>query len=60
MVNPLLEIHRYPVPHSEDLGQKLNAGYYFTKIDLADAYNQIELAPESLKRLALSTHCRGC
>ena len=33
-----------------------SGGYYFTKIDLADAYNQIKLAPESQKRLALSTH----
>ena len=36
--------------------QKLSGGYGFTKIDLADAYNQIALGPESQKRLALSTH----
>ena len=36
--------------------QKLSGGHYFTKIDLADAYNQIKLTPESQKRLALSTH----
>ncbi|KFD66941.1 hypothetical protein M514_20807 [Trichuris suis] len=35
----------------EDLMRKLSGGYYFTKIDLADAYNQIKLAPESQKRL---------
>eukprot|EP00731_Ephydatia_muelleri_P019387 Em0012g212a len=28
----------------------------FSKIDLADAYNQVLLGPESQKRLALSTH----
>ena len=32
--------------------QKLAGGYGFTKIDLADAYNQIALGPESQKRLA--------
>ena len=34
---------------------KLGGGYGFTKIDLADAYNQVRLGPESRKRLALST-----
>ena len=55
-VNPHLEIHRHPLPLPEDLVRKLSSGYYFTKIDLANAYNQIRLAPESQKRLALSTH----
>jgi len=36
--------------------RKLGGGHRFTKIDLADAYNQIKLHPESRKRLALSTH----
>ena len=36
--------------------QRLSGGCYFTKIDLADAYNQILLGPESQKKLALSTH----
>ena len=36
--------------------RKLSGGYYYTKLDLADAYNQIMLAPESQRRLALSTH----
>ncbi|KFD47710.1 hypothetical protein M513_11388 [Trichuris suis] len=55
-VNPQLDTHRHPMPLPEDLMRKLSGGYYFTKIDLADAYNQIKLAPESQKRLALSTH----
>ena len=36
--------------------RRLGGGYGFTKIDLADAYNQIKLALESQRRLALSTH----
>ena len=36
--------------------RKLGGGYSFTKIDLADAYNQIMLTPESQKKLTLSTH----
>ena len=43
-----------PVP--EDLIRKLSGGYGFSKVDLADAYNQIKLGSESQKRLALSTH----
>ena len=49
-------MHRQPIPHPEKLMQKLGGGYGYTKIDLADAYNQIKLAPESQRRLALSTH----
>ena len=56
-VNPHLEMHRHPLPLPDDLVRKLSGGYYFMKIDLANAYNQIRLAPESQKRLTLSTHC---
>lgn len=55
-VNPQLETHRQPLPLPEDLMRKLGGGYYFSKLDLADAYNQIQLGPVSQKRLALSTH----
>ena len=54
--NPQLETHRQPLPLPEDLLRKLGDGYYFSKLDLADAYDQIQLGPESQKRLALSTH----
>ena len=55
-VNPQLETYRQPIPVPEELMQKLGGGYGFTKIDLADGYNQIPRSPESQKRLALSTH----
>ena len=55
-VNAQLEDHRHPLPLPEDLMRRLGGGYGFTKIDLADAYNQIKLASESQRRLALSTH----
>ena len=57
-VNSQLKTHRQPIPVPEELMHKLGGGYGFTKIDLADAYNQIPLSPESQKRLALSTHRR--
>ena len=55
-VNPQLMDHRHPLPLPEDLMRRLGGGYGFTKIDLADAYNQVKLGPESQKKLALSTH----
>ena len=55
-VNPQLDTHRQPIPLPEDLTRNLRGGYCLTKIDLANAYNQIKLAPERQKRLALSTH----
>ena len=55
-VNHQLETHRHPIPLPDDLMRRLGGGYYFTKIDLADAYNQVKLSPESQRRLALSTH----
>ena len=55
-VNPQLETHRHPLPLPEELMRRLGGGYGFTKIDLADAYNQVRLGPKSRERLALSTH----
>ena len=55
-INPQLEDHRQLVPLPEDLMRKLGGGYSFTKVDLADAYYQIMLAPDSQRKLALSTH----
>ena len=54
--NSQLEDHRQPIPLPEDLMRKLGRGYCFSKIDLANAYNQICLSPDSQKKLALSTH----
>ena len=54
-VNCQLQEHCQSIPFPEDLMRKLGGGFGFTKIDLADAYNQIELSEESQRRLALST-----
>ena len=56
-ISDQLEDHRHPLPLPEELMQKLGGGFGYTKTDPADAYNQIQLAPESQCRLALSTHC---
>ena len=46
-VNHQLETHRHPIPSPDNLMQRLSGGYYFTKINLADAYNQVKLSAES-------------
>ena len=54
-VNNQLETQRHPMPMPDDLLRKFSGSKFFTKIDLAEAYNQIILAPESQRRLAFST-----
>ena len=44
------------MPLPEDLMRRLDGTHYFSKVDLADAYVQIELRPERHRCLALSTH----
>ena len=55
-VNQQLEKHRHPMPSPESLMHRLGGNYCFSKVDLADAYNQIQLSPSSQRKLALSTH----
>ncbi|KAF2884700.1 hypothetical protein ILUMI_21497 [Ignelater luminosus] len=47
---------KYPLPRPEELFSKLNNGESFTKIDLSNAYNQIELEEESTRLLTWNTH----
>ena len=58
-INDQLEDHRHPLPLPQEQMKKLGGGFGYTKIDLADAYNQIQLATESQRRLVLSTHRGG-
>lgn len=55
-INNYLEDYRFPIPQVDELMHQLGGNYYFSKIDLADAYNQITLCETSKKRLAISTH----
>lgn len=42
-LNPVLLVDRYPLPKIEDVLVGLNGSQYFSKIDLSQAYNQVEL-----------------
>ena len=55
-INPVLKNDVYPLPLPEELFHKLNGGTRFTKLDLADAYLQIELDEDSKQLVVINTH----
>ena len=55
-LNAALEQHHYPLPAPDDIFTTLNGGKCFAKLDLADAYLQIEVSPESRELLTINTH----
>ena len=55
-MNAALESNCYPLPAPNDLFIILNGGTYFSKLDLAEAYLQIEVAEESRELLTINTH----
>ena len=55
-LNDALATHQYPLPLPEDLFAKLNGGKLFAKIDLSDAYLQIEVDEVSRELLTINTH----
>lgn len=57
-VNPHLIIDNHPLPTTNELFAKLAHGIKFSKIDLKQAYLQLEIAPEYREILTLST-CKG-
>ena len=54
-VNRYLENPEHPMPHMDELYHKLNGGEKFSKLDLSNAYKQIELDEESRKYLTINT-----
>ncbi|KFD48319.1 hypothetical protein M513_10811, partial [Trichuris suis] len=56
-LNDQLVIDSYPIPRPEDLCQALRGGITFTKLDLSDAYLQVELDDE-YKKFLLSTRTK--
>jgi len=54
-INPWLDVDKYPLPKTQDLFAKLAGGKYFTKLDLTQAYQQVELDDESKQYLTINT-----
>lgn len=46
---------RYPLPNIEDILDKLGRCQYFTTLDLASGYHQIQMQPESVEKTAFNT-----
>ncbi|XP_030755820.1 uncharacterized protein K02A2.6-like [Sitophilus oryzae] len=55
-LNPVLLIDKYPLPRIDELFAKLQGGIEFSKINLSQAYQQIELDDESKKLTTINTH----
>ena len=55
-LNDALDIHQYPLPAPDDLFIKLNGGTCFAKLDLADAYLQMDVDEDSKNLLTINTH----
>ena len=57
-VNPQLQIDQHPLPRIEEIYAKLSGGQQFSKLDLRDAYFQMEVDESSRKYLTVNT-CKG-
>ena len=55
-VNSALTIDQYPLPRPSDLFATLAGGNVFTKLDLSNAYNQLQVDDQSRKYLTINTH----
>ncbi|XP_055699110.1 uncharacterized protein K02A2.6-like [Phlebotomus papatasi] len=55
-LNSILETHHYPIPTPERIFASLSSSKIFSKVDLSDAYLQIEMDDESRRMLSISTH----
>lgn len=55
-VNKFLVDYNHPLPKVDELFVALQGEQFFGKIDLVNAYNQLELCEKTQKLLAWSTH----
>lgn len=54
--NVATTLEQYPLPNVEDLFARLSGGISFSKIDLSDAYCQLEVDEPSKRFLVINTH----
>ena len=54
-VNPQLDAKQYPLPTEEECFYPMRGGKKFTRLDIRQAYNQVELSEEAKDLLTLNT-----
>ena len=55
-VNAVSKLDNYPIPKTDDLLAELGGGKWFTKLDLTQAYTQLELDETSKQYTTINTH----
>nr|XP_012137589.1 PREDICTED: uncharacterized protein K02A2.6-like [Megachile rotundata] len=55
-LNPRLKIDKHPLPTPDELLTQMAGGTVFSKIDLLQAYLQLEIRPEDRELLTINTH----
>ena len=55
-INTQLDVPEHPLPVPDDLLAMLNGGQSFSKIDLSQAYTQVELDEKSREFVVINTH----
>ena len=55
-VNQYLDLTQFPLPHIEEVFERLSGGQVFSKFDLPDAYHQVELDDELKSHVVITTH----
>lgn len=54
--NKAIVVDGFPLPHTEELLHALNGAAWFSKLDLASAYHQVELSEDSRALTTFATH----
>ena len=54
--NKASRLEQYPIPKVEDLFSSLTGGIAFTKLDMSQAYQQLELDEQSKEVVTINTH----
>ena len=55
-MNRYVDLTQYPLPHIEEIFERLSGGAVYSKLDLPDAYLQVELDEESKRHVFITTH----